>query len=88
MGKQRPPGTRIHTLYVPEDVHKQVASVAGYGAADDLIIECLREAMRPRWKKWLAEQTEKLDDESHESKQGTIRPSARQHVAKTAAKNS
>jgi hypothetical protein len=68
MGKSKPPGTTTHTIYLPDAIHTQVASVAGYGGADDLIIECIREAMKPRWAKWLREETEKLrydaDDEN------------------------
>jgi hypothetical protein len=60
MPKQRPPGTVTHTIFLPDEVHKQVASVAGYGEADDLIIECITEAMKPRWEKWLKQQAKEL----------------------------
>jgi hypothetical protein len=60
MGKSKPPGTTTHTLYLPDAIHKQVATVAGYGGADDLIIECIAEAMKPRWAKWLKQEYKKL----------------------------
>ena len=60
MGKKQPEGTIAHTIFLPEDVHKQVTTLADYGKADDLIVECVAEAMKPRWKKWLRQQIEKV----------------------------
>lgn len=61
MPKEKPPGTITHTVYLPEQLHKQVATVAGYGKADDLIIECVTEAMKSRWAKWLKQEVKKLN---------------------------
>ena len=60
MPKQKPPGTTTHTIFLPDEVHKQIAAIAGYGGADDLIIECVIEAMKPRWAKWLKQEQAKL----------------------------
>jgi hypothetical protein len=60
MPKQKPPGTVTHTLFLPEEVHKQITTIADYGKADDLIVECITQAMKPRWKKWLKQENEKL----------------------------
>jgi len=60
MPKQRPPGTVTHTIFLPDEVHKQVTTVAGYGAVDDLIVECVKEAMEGRWREWVKQQAKKL----------------------------
>jgi hypothetical protein len=61
MAKKKPDGTVTHTIFLPDEVHKQVAAIAGYGNADDLIIECVREAMKPRWAKWLKQELKKSE---------------------------
>jgi hypothetical protein len=60
MPKQRPPGTKSRTIYLPDELHRQVTSVAAYGEVDDLIVECLTEAMKPRWEKWLKQKVKEL----------------------------
>lgn len=74
MPKQKPPGTVTHTIFLPEAVHKQVATIAGYGEADDLIVECVTEAMKPRWEKWLKREYKKLGyDSNGENRQRPVR---------------
>jgi hypothetical protein len=61
MPKTKPPGTVSHQIFLPEELHKQVTTVASYGQADDLIVECIAEAMKPRWQKWLKREVKKID---------------------------
>ena len=60
MAKKQPPGTVGHTIFLPETLHKQLTTLADYGKADDLLIECLTEAIKPRWAKWIKKQNDKL----------------------------
>jgi hypothetical protein len=60
MAKRQPPDTVSRTLFLPNELHKRIASVARYGETDDLIIECLTEAMKPRWEEWLKRQAKEL----------------------------
>lgn len=60
MAKKQPVGTVSHTIFLPEELHKQVSVVAGYGHADELIVECLTEAMKLRWVRWVRQENEKL----------------------------
>lgn len=66
-----------HTIYVPSELHDRIKTLARYGTADDLIIECITESVRPRWEKWLKQEYEKLSyDGKDENGQGTIRRSS------------
>jgi len=56
MAKIKPPGTVTHQIFLPEALHKKITSVAAYGTADDLIVECVSEAMEKRWNEWLKQQ--------------------------------
>ena len=38
---------------LPMDLAEKLRNVAGYGNVEDLIIECLEEAITPRYRKWL-----------------------------------
>jgi hypothetical protein len=88
MPKQRPPGTITHTVFLPEELHKQVTTLAEYGAADDLIIECISEAMKPRWEKWLTQEYNKLSyDTNGENGQRTVRRGAPPNAGKTSKEN-
>jgi len=60
MPKKKPPGTVSHTVFLPEDLHKKVTTLAKYGEADDLIVECTAEAIEPRWKRWLRQEMSKV----------------------------
>jgi hypothetical protein len=60
--KKKPPGTVTHQIFLPEELHKKVATVAPYGSVDDLIIECVAEAMEPRWQNWLRREVEKIEE--------------------------
>jgi hypothetical protein len=72
MSKQKPPGTVSRTLYLPDELHRQITALASHGEVDALIIECLTEAMKPRWAKWLKREMKKLshdsDDENGQDK--------------------
>jgi len=60
MGKIQPPGTVTHTVFLPTELHKKVSAVAPDGqTADDIIVECVKEAMEKRWKDWLAQEAKK-----------------------------
>jgi hypothetical protein len=88
MPKQKPPGTVTHTIFLPNAVHKQVAAVAGHGGVDDLIIECVTEAMKPRWAKWLKQEYKKLSyDADSENGQRTIRRSSPPDAKQASTKN-
>jgi hypothetical protein len=85
MPKQRPPGTTTHTIFLPAEVHKQVTSVAGYGEVDDLIVECVTEAMKPRWGKWLKQQAKQIGydlvvDSPNEGVKKEVRPDSRENA--------
>jgi hypothetical protein len=60
MGKQQPAGTVSRTLFLPEELHRKVTSMARHGEADILIIDCLEEAIKPRWAAWLKEEQLKV----------------------------
>jgi hypothetical protein len=60
MGKPQPPDTVSHHIFLPAEVHKKVTALAKYGKADDLIVECVAEAIEPRWKRWLKQEYAKL----------------------------
>jgi len=60
MPKTKPPGTVTHTIFLPEEIHRQVTTVAKYGEADDLIVECVAEGMRQRWAKFIKGEYKKL----------------------------
>lgn len=60
MAKPKPAGTVTHTIFLPEAVHKQIIALAPYGEADDLIVECVVEAIKPRWEQWITDECEKL----------------------------
>ena len=54
MGKPQPPGTVTHTIFLPAELHRKVATVAPVGKTpDDVIVECVEEAMKQRYKEWL-----------------------------------
>jgi hypothetical protein len=54
MGKAQPPGTVTHTVFLPTDLHRKVSAVAPIGkTADDVIVECVEESMKQRYKEWL-----------------------------------
>jgi hypothetical protein len=60
MGKPQPPGTVTHTVFLPAELHRKVAAVAPAGkSADDVIVECVEEAMKLRYKEWLLNEAEK-----------------------------
>ena len=60
MAKPKPPGTITHTLFVPEGLHEKLTSVAPYGTVDDLIIECISEAMEKRWIEWMKRKAKEM----------------------------
>lgn len=60
MAKHQPPGTKSHYIFLPTELHERVTSVAKYGKADDLIVECIAEAMERRWREWVKQQAKKL----------------------------
>jgi hypothetical protein len=49
---RQPPNTKSKTIYLPVELHAKLTRVAGYGKVEQLIIECLEEAIAPRYKKW------------------------------------
>jgi hypothetical protein len=60
MGKPQPPGTVTHTIFLPTDLHRKVSAVAPDGkTADDVIVECVEEAMRERYKEWILNEAQK-----------------------------
>jgi len=88
MSKTKPPGTVTHQIFLPEALHKQVTTIASYGAADDLIIECVSEAMERRWNEWVKQQAKELGfDLESENRQGTSRRSSPPDAGQAAAKN-
>jgi len=60
MGKAQPKDTVSHYIFLPKELHERVTKVAKYGEADDLIIECVSEAMEKRWREWLRHEAKKL----------------------------
>ena len=53
MAKTKPPGYNSLNVYLPEDLHNKIKSLVKFGKANDLIVECLAEAIAPRWKEWI-----------------------------------
>jgi hypothetical protein len=60
MAKPQPPDTKSKTIYIPLDLHTKITRIAGYGKVDPLIIECLEEAIEPRYEKWVKEELAKV----------------------------
>jgi len=60
VAKTQPPGTVSHYIFLPIELHEKVTTVAKYGTADDLIVECVSEAMEKRWREWVKQQAKKL----------------------------
>jgi hypothetical protein len=38
------------------ELHKKFTTLAAYGGSDELIVECITEAIEPRWKRWLKQE--------------------------------
>jgi hypothetical protein len=60
MAKTKPPGTVSHQIFVPEALHHKLTAVAPYGTVDDLIIECITEAMEKRWIEWMKREAKEM----------------------------
>jgi len=60
MAKTKPPGTITHQIFVPAALHNKLTAVAPYGTADDLIIECITEAMEKRWIEWMKREAKEM----------------------------
>lgn len=61
MAKEQPPNTASRTIFVPLELNKKLTAMAEHGKVDDLIFECLEEAVAPRWSKWLKAELAKLN---------------------------
>ena len=59
MPKQKTPGTVTHTIFLPEEVHRQITRITPYGGANDLIVECVTEAIKPRYQRWVKQEYER-----------------------------
>jgi hypothetical protein len=71
MAKTKPPGTIAHQIFLPEALHKKVTALAPYGSADDLIVDCIGEAMEKRWNEWVKQQAREIGyDLKTESRRG------------------
>jgi hypothetical protein len=62
MAKKKPEGTVSHQIFLSTELHKRVTTLAEYGKADSLIVECVTEAIEPRWKRWLKKENAKVQD--------------------------
>lgn len=81
MGKTKPPDCVSHQIFLPNEVHKKVTTLAKYGEADSLIVECVIEAIEPRWKQWIAQEYGKVTkDAQNESGQAKIRRGSRKNA--------
>lgn len=82
MAKKQPPGTVPHTIFLPEELHGRVKAMAPYGTADDLIVECVKEAIEGRWREWVKKQAKQIGydlvvDSPHESFKKEVRSDSR-----------
>jgi hypothetical protein len=68
MAKLQPPNTVSHQLFLPIDLDKKAKMLAEYGKVDALIIECLEEAIGPRYEKWLKHELAKVSRQKQKAK--------------------
>jgi hypothetical protein len=87
MGKQQPPNTKGHQLFLPNDLDQKIKTLAPYGTVDDFIIRCIREGLAPHWKQYISQEYASLQKNQNENRQGPIRRSSPADARKGSAKN-
>ena len=85
MAKKQPPDTKTHTIFLPNEVHNRVKTLAGYGEVDALIVECVKEAIEWRWREWMKQQAKQMGcdlvvDSPHEGVKKEVRSDSRENA--------
>jgi hypothetical protein len=89
MAKKQPAGTTGRIIYIPNDLQVKLRALTSHGGMDELIIQCIRTAIEPRWREYSQSQLHQgiAYDGENENRQRPIRRGSAPDAGKASAKD-